>query len=101
MRLMTWRALFISPDRIGLATRSLCLGHHEHDGARADMWGLMDSARHVIGCHLTQETRVQNEFDDLASTIHQPLPMCAAQEVTWWRPGRRVIENKHSTEIGA
>ena len=35
----------------------------------------MDSARHVIGCHLSQETRDQNSFDDVAalsigSTIH-------------------------------
>ena len=34
----------------------------------------MDSARHVIGCHLTQESRVQNAFYDAASTIHQSLP---------------------------
>ena len=33
----------------------------------------MDSARHVIGCHVTPETRVQNAFDDVASTIHQAL----------------------------
>jgi len=33
----------------------------------------MNSARHVIGCHLTQGTRVQNAFDDVASTIHQSL----------------------------
>jgi hypothetical protein len=31
----------------------------------------MDCARHVIGCRLTQEeTRVQDAFDDLASTSH-------------------------------
>jgi hypothetical protein len=40
---------------------------------RRDWQGLMDSARHVIGCHLTQETGVQNAFDDVASTIHQSL----------------------------
>jgi len=33
----------------------------------------MDSARHVIGCRLTQETRVPNAFDDGASTVHQSL----------------------------
>ena len=36
--------------------------------------GLMDSACHVIGCQSTQEARVQNAFDDVASTIHQTLP---------------------------
>ena len=46
MRLITWRALSTS---------------------------LMDSARHVIGCHLTRETRVPHPFDDVASTIHQSL----------------------------
>ena len=35
--------------------------------------GLMDSAHHVIGCRLTQETRVQNALDDMASTVHQSL----------------------------
>jgi len=34
----------------------------------------MDSARHVRGCKASQETRVQNAFDDVASTIHQSLP---------------------------
>ena len=29
--------------------------------------GLMDGARHVIGCRSTLETRVQNECDDVAS----------------------------------
>jgi hypothetical protein len=38
------------------------------------MYGLMDSARHVTGCHLSLEIKVQNAFDDAASTIHQPLP---------------------------
>ena len=36
--------------------------------------GLVDSARHVKGCQLTQESRVKNEFADVVSTrtIHQP-----------------------------
>jgi len=29
------------------------------------------TARHVIGCHLTQETRVHRALDDVAITIHQ------------------------------
>jgi len=33
----------------------------------------MDGARHVIGCHSNQETRVLNAFDDVASTFHQSL----------------------------
>jgi hypothetical protein len=33
--------------------------------------GQMDSARHVIGINLTQGTRVQHAFDDVASIIHQ------------------------------
>jgi len=35
---------------------------------------MMDSARHVISCHLTQGKRVQNALADVAGTIHQPLP---------------------------
>jgi len=38
---------------------------------------LMDSARYVIGFRLTQETRVQKAFDDVASTIHQSLMVSA------------------------
>jgi hypothetical protein len=49
MRLLTWRALFI----------------------RSYRW---IASQHVIGLHLTQYTRVQNAFDDVASTIHQILP---------------------------
>ena len=29
----------------------------------------MDGARHVIGCHSTQETRVNNAFNDVASAL--------------------------------
>ena len=29
----------------------------------------MNSVRHVTGCHVIQETRVSNAFDDVASTI--------------------------------
>jgi len=32
-----------------------------------------ESARHVIGCHITQETRVHNAFEDVVSTILQSL----------------------------
>jgi len=41
-----------------------------------DAWlqGLMDSARHVIGCHSTQGMRVYKAFDEVASTIHQSPP---------------------------
>jgi len=74
--------------------------------------GLMDGARHVIGhaiysrnegtdgwCsprhrthHLTQETKVQNKFDDVASAIHQSLrpaptshpPPAARGTPTWF-----------------
>jgi hypothetical protein len=35
--------------------------------------GLMVSARHVIGCEITPETKVQNAFDDVASTIRLSL----------------------------
>ena len=35
--------------------------------------GLMDSARHVIGCHSIHRSRVHNAFDDVASTVHQSL----------------------------
>jgi hypothetical protein len=35
--------------------------------------GLMDIARHGITCHLAQEMKVQNAFDDVASTIHLSL----------------------------
>jgi hypothetical protein len=45
--------------------------------------------RHVIGSHSTQETRIQNAFNDVASTIHRP-----------YRPARcsRHIIGSHSTQ---
>ena len=52
-------------------------------GSSPGIQGPIDSARHVIGRHLTQETRVYNVEDDVASTIHQSLPASAA------RPSRR------------
>jgi hypothetical protein len=48
-------------------------GHQRAGCSHCGRQGLMDSARHVIGCHSTQETRVQNACDDVASTIHQSL----------------------------
>jgi len=43
----------------------------------------MDGARHVIGCHLTQETRVQNTYDDLAITYPSvPTLRCAFDAVS-------------------
>jgi hypothetical protein len=33
----------------------------------------VDSARNVIGCHLTQDTRVQNAFDGVVMTFHESL----------------------------
>ena len=37
-------------------------------GAQA---GLADAARHLIGCPVTQDTRVQSALDDVASSIRQ------------------------------
>jgi len=51
-------------------TSQISSGSFTYGGNRQ---GMMDGARHVIGCHLTPEPRVQNAFDDVASTIHQFL----------------------------
>ena len=34
---------------------------------------MASTVHHDIGCYLTQETRVRNAFDDVASTVHQSL----------------------------
>jgi len=34
---------------------------------------LIDSVRNVMGCGLNQDTRVQDMFDDVVSTIHESL----------------------------
>jgi hypothetical protein len=39
----------------------------------------MDSARYVIGCHVPQETSVQNACDDVASTIHEARGECSTR----------------------
>ena len=72
--------------------------------------GLKDSARHVIGCLLTQYTRIQYAFDDVASTIHQSLlqdvllhllparRLRHAPRRHHRRKGRGVIENNVSND---
>ena len=62
-----WVLLVTSYDSISLEKRGFKL--------RFMTWRAlsMDSARHVIGCHVTPVARVQNAFDDVASTIHQSL----------------------------
>jgi len=48
----------------------------------------MDSARHVIGCQLTQETKVKSALGDVASTIHQTL-LEGHDDIVWvcaWSP---------------
>jgi len=77
-------------------------------------------ARHIIGCHFTQETRVQTRVDDVAGDICQALPKGQAggqlpaaerdeaQVCALLRQGRRaravqgrgVIHIKHSTDVG-
>jgi hypothetical protein len=37
-------------------------------------FSLMHSIRHIIRSHLSQEMKVQNAVDDVASAVHQPLP---------------------------
>ena len=67
-----------------------------------DVWravGLADIARRVIRCHVTQKRGFKTSddaVDDAASNICQALPdeLDAAHG-----PRRRVIDNKHSTEI--
>jgi len=51
--------------------------------ARHARQGLMDSARHVMGCLLYQVTRVYYAFDDVASTIHQSLARGKKPSDTW------------------
>ena len=48
----------------------------------------MDDARHVIGCNVTQETRVNHAFDDVASIIHQSLPPAPLGAPRRWDPPR-------------
>jgi len=66
MRWMTWRALFIS------------------------------GARHVIGFRLTQETRVKNVCDDVASTIH-----ASQSDGTMLKSVRRKSRNPSVMEVVA
>jgi len=60
----------------------------------ASRQGLADIARHVIGCHLTQETRVQNALDNGAGNIRQAIPPAASEvrrpaRSADWLPQRR------------
>ena len=53
----------------------------------------MDCARHVIGCHLTQETRVHKSFDDVASTIHQSLGLGSERDNSFEARAAAVLRN--------
>ena len=51
--------------------KALHAGQFDDHFVRRKMWsrvgyGLADDARHVIGCRLTPETRVQSALDDVA-----------------------------------
>jgi hypothetical protein len=41
---------------------------------RLTTWRALRVLANIMDCHLTPGTRVQNAFDDVASTIHQSLP---------------------------
>jgi len=61
--------------------------------ATASRYGLTDIAGHVIGCRLTQETRVQNVMYDVASNISQALPR--PQRLRQLRRQRGLSEKGH------
>jgi len=44
--------------------------------------GLNHGARHVVECHLSQENRIRNELNDVASTIHQSPAVGSTGTVT-------------------
>jgi len=46
----------------------------------------MNGARHVTGCHSTQDTRVQDAFDDVASSRRHVIGCCVTQ-----KPGASTI----------
>jgi len=58
---------------------------------------LMDSARHVIGCHLTRETRIRDAFDDVASTVCQSLEE-GGDLMTFGAGAKRYVESQD--EVG-
>jgi len=75
MHVMTWRAISISPH--------------------------LQRVRHVIGCHLSQDTR----FNMLVMTcgalyISPHLGRVLQRHAVHDDPSGRVFENKHSTDIG-
>ena len=57
------------------------------------MWqamGLEDIARHVIGCHSSQETRVERlRVDDMACNIGRPYRAARAD----WLPRRPLVKS--------
>ena len=46
--------------------------------------GVVNIARHVIGCHLTQETWIKSALDDVAGNIRQARPYdCHVLPSSW------------------
>jgi hypothetical protein len=56
--------LAVNPDNVLVGTDGYCSPRHR-------MPFYSRSARHVIGCLLTQGTTIHHAFDDVASTMHQ------------------------------
>jgi hypothetical protein len=53
------------------------------DGVAGNIcWGLADVTCRVIGCHLTQESRIHIAFDDVASNTCQALPRAHISDLT-------------------
>jgi hypothetical protein len=49
------------------------IGCHPTQETSVQQQALVDRARHLIGCHSTQERRAHSAFDDVAITIHESL----------------------------
>jgi len=64
----------VGPDGLCSPRHRMASNPLNEDSKRVSMTrrarGLADSARHVKGCHVTPETRVENACHDVASTIH-------------------------------
>jgi len=77
----------LATNPFGISTRRLSEGRRRlrrrgrrRRGGRA-WWGLPDIARHVTGCHLTQEARFKMRVDEVRGNVYQ-ISLATSQDVT-------------------
>ena len=84
MQCVGWLATNVSTVLPGTDKPVVLSNRNKHRSTIFGRAWMADTARHVIGCHSTQETRVQSQYNDVASIFRLALnfgPTCDSIDV--------------------